>query len=143
MVADSKNGETSELFSESDAAWVDAEENLYWLKEGEQFLWLSERNGWRQVFQVTLANGNIHCLTPGNYDVIDIQEVDEKNGWLYFTASPDDPTCKYLYRISLNGGEKQRLSPMEKKGTHAYNISPGANWAVHASSHPTHQTPRP
>jgi dipeptidyl-peptidase-4 len=49
-------------------------------------------------------------------------------------ASPDNPTQRYLYRISLKGGAPELLSPKELKGTHAYSISPDATHAVHRFS---------
>jgi len=54
--------------------------------------------------------------------------------WLYFLASPDDPTQRYLYRVRLDGTGLQRLTPAEQAGTHGYQISADARWAMHTWS---------
>jgi dipeptidyl-peptidase-4 len=65
--------------------------------------------------------------------------VDVAGGWLYFTASPENPTQRYLYRARLDGtgATAERLSPMGKFGTHRYSIAPGARYAVHSFSNLT------
>ena len=60
--------------------------------------------------------------------------VDEKSRWLYFIASPDNPAQRFLYRIGLDGKGLKRLSPANQPGSHSYNISPDAQWAVHSFS---------
>jgi dipeptidyl-peptidase-4 len=61
--------------------------------------------------------------------------VDEPGGWLYYIASPDNATQRYLYRSRLDGtGKPERITPADQPGTHSYNISPDAHWAFHSSS---------
>jgi len=61
--------------------------------------------------------------------------VDESGGWLYYIASPDNATQRYLYRTKLNGkGRAERVSPAAAAGTHSYRISPDARWAFHTFS---------
>ncbi|MEM8547430.1 MAG: prolyl oligopeptidase family serine peptidase, partial [Pseudomonadota bacterium] len=61
--------------------------------------------------------------------------VDKLGGWLYFTASPDNMTQRYLYRVSLEGsGDKTRLTPAGYAGTNAYKFSDDARFAVHTHS---------
>eukprot|EP01048_Picozoa_sp_COSAG05_P013677 COSAG05_NODE_1477_length_4781_cov_6.449381_6_plen_156_part_00 len=40
-------------------------------------------------------------LTPGDYDIIEKVHVDEARGWLYFNASPENATQKFLYSLRL------------------------------------------
>jgi dipeptidyl-peptidase-4 len=74
-------------------------------------------------------------ITPGTYDVMSIERIDDQGGWLYYTASPTNPSQCYLYRVRLNGeGVAERLSPSGQGGTHRYDIAPGARWAIHTYS---------
>ena len=67
--------------------------------------------------------------------MIDILHIDEKGGWLYFLASPENPTQRYLYRARLNGkGSPERLTPANLPGTHSYSIAPNGAWAFHTYS---------
>jgi dipeptidyl-peptidase-4 len=64
-----------------------------------------------------------------------INAVDETSGYVYFSASPDNATQKYLYRTKLDGsGKAERLSPMSEAGTHDYDVSPNGKAATHAFS---------
>ena len=123
------------IFTDKDDAWVDLREDMKWLKNDREFLWLSERDGWRHIYKITRSGKKTTLLTPGHYDAVSIQGVDEENGWVYFLASPDNPTQRYLYRVPLDGkGNLKRITPESQKGTHSYNISPDAQWAIHTFS---------
>jgi dipeptidyl-peptidase-4 len=74
-------------------------------------------------------------VTTGAFDVISVENVDDASGWLYFIASPENATQRYLYRTKLDGsGKAERLSPASQAGTHAYNIAPRSGWAFHTYS---------
>jgi dipeptidyl-peptidase-4 len=76
----------------------------------------------------------VQRITSGKYDVTRVLAVDEKSRWLYFIASPDNPAQRFLYRIGLDGKGLKRLSLAKQAGSHSYNISPDAQWAVHSFS---------
>ena len=135
MLADAVTGGTRTILTEQDDAWVDLVEDVPWLVGRTRFLWLSERDGWRHVYAVPRQGGAPLLLTPGSFDVIDVVAVDQAGGWLYYIASPDNATQRYLYRIRLSGGGRpERITPRDALGTHSYNISPDARWAIHTVS---------
>ncbi|MCP5094328.1 MAG: prolyl oligopeptidase family serine peptidase [Chloroflexi bacterium] len=135
LLGNVKDGSTSEILTESDEAWVDVHNDLKWLDEGRAFTWISERDGWRQVYKGTRNGRSLTPLTPDPYDVISVQNIDEKTGWVYFIASPHNPTQRYLYRVPLDGsGKAERLTPADMPGTHSYQLSPHANYAFHTTS---------
>ncbi len=122
------------IHTETDKAWVENDNDFHWLNDGANFVWLSERDGWRHAYSVSRDGDKVTPITKGNFDVIQIEANDEKSGWIYFAASPTNPTQKYLYRVSLKGGTPQRLTPSDQPGTHTYSISPDAQFAVHSYS---------
>jgi dipeptidyl-peptidase 4 len=130
-----KTGRTRVLFTDQDDAWVEVMETWHWIEKGQRFLWLSERDGWQHLYTVERDDGSLAILTPGAYDAIDIAGLDEKQGWAYFIASPDNPTQRYLYRASLDGhGPVERITPKDQVGTHSYDISKDGRWAFHTYS---------
>lgn len=130
MRADPVTGETKLILTETDEAWIENDNPFRWI--GDDFLWLSERTGWRHAYRANLG-GELKPITKGDFDVIEVTKVnDVKNGSLYFYASPENATQHHLFRVSLDGGEPQRLS--DKPGTHSYNISEDALWAIHTHS---------
>ena len=136
MLADVRTGRVRTILSEKDKAWVDLRsDDFNWLDEGRSFTWTSERDGWRHVYVVSRDGKSMKLVTPGEFDVINVEAVDEKGGWLYYAASPENATQRYLYRTRLDGtGRSERLSPAGQAGTHTHRFSPDAQWAFHSYS---------
>jgi len=129
------NGVTQVLLTDRDEAWVEVVGKWHWIENGKRFLWLSERDGWQHLYAVSFINQTMTLLTPGAYDAISIAGVDEKQAGVYFIASPDSPTQRYLYRASLDGhGDVTRVSPKDQPGTHSYDMSKDGRWAFHTYS---------
>jgi len=135
MTGDIKTGEVRTFFTDRDDAWVDIGDDFRWAGKGRGFVWLSERDGWRHAYLVPLDGKEPLPLTPGDYDVIGLDGIDEKGGWVYFSASPQNATQRYLFRTRLDGkGRMERISPATEPGSHGYDISPSAEWAFHTYS---------
>ncbi|MBS1789607.1 MAG: S9 family peptidase [Acidobacteria bacterium] len=148
MLGDVHTGKVRPIMTEKDDAWVDiawgsigwdkqglARGDAEWIDGGKRFLWTSERDGWRHIYSISRDGSDAKCLTPGNYDLVSVEMVDVPNGWLYFSASPENATQKYLFRVRLSGdGKAERLSPANQPGTHGYDISPRGDLAIHTYS---------
>jgi dipeptidyl-peptidase-4 len=132
MLADAKTGRSTPVFVDRDSAWVDVVDDWNWLDGGRRFLWISERDGWRHAWTISRDGGDAKLITPGDYDIDEVLSVDVAGGWIYFTASPENPTQRYLYRARLDGaGAAERLTPHGQYGTHGYQIAPGGKYAIH------------
>ncbi|MEM8667084.1 MAG: DPP IV N-terminal domain-containing protein [Planctomycetota bacterium] len=133
------DGKATRVYEETNDAWAVGSHGINsgarWIQDGAAFIFISEKEGWRQAY-VCSRDGKIETkLTPGEYDIIDRAFVDEAGGWYYFYASPENGTQKYLHRVPLDGsGELERITPRNQPGTHNYNISPDAKWAIHQVS---------
>ncbi len=135
VLADATTGSTRTVLTERDTAWVDVVDDLQWLGGGKEFTWMSERDGWQHIYRVSRDGSRASLITAGAFDVVSISAVDEAGGWLYYVASPDNPTQRYLYRTRLDGrGAPVRLTPADAPGTHGYQASPNGRWAIHRAS---------
>jgi len=146
FIAESKTGISKIIEEESDNAWIDIYQpgnpytidftnNFIWLNEGKNILWASEKDGWRHLFNVSLEGEKEQLVTHGDYDITDLKYIDNKRGYVYFMASPDNATQNYLYKTELNGtGTLDLLSPKALQGTHDYNVSPTGAYAIHTFS---------
>ncbi|HJY31232.1 MAG TPA: S9 family peptidase [Pyrinomonadaceae bacterium] len=148
MLADARTGKSHPVLTEKDDAWVDiawgdidwdktgiARGDVEWIDQGKRFLWASERDGWRHIYSVSRDGSDVKLITPGNYDVISVERVDAQNGWIYFLASPENATQRFLYRVRIEGGgREERLTPASVPGVHSYNISPRGEFAIHVYS---------
>ncbi|HEY3581456.1 MAG TPA: S9 family peptidase [Pyrinomonadaceae bacterium] len=148
MYGDARTGKVRPVLTEKDDAWVDvswgdidwdktglARGDVEWIDNGKRFLWASERDGWRHIYSISRDGSDVKVITPGNYDVISVERVDAQNGWMYFAASPQNATQRYLYRVRLDGtGKEERLTPASATGTHNYDVSPHGDYAIHVFS---------
>ncbi|HET9512448.1 MAG TPA: DPP IV N-terminal domain-containing protein, partial [Gemmatimonadales bacterium] len=135
LLGDAATGAVRTVLTESDSAWVEVVDNLIWLDRGRRFTWVSERDGWQHVYSISRDGKDMRLLTPGDFDVLNVVGVDQAGGWLYYIASPGNPTQRYLWRTRLDGrGRAQRLSPASLPGSHSYDAGPGVRWAFHTYS---------
>ena len=149
------------FWAENDEAWVDLNASdptgWSWINNRQEFLWVSEKDGWRHIYKISRDGKTINLLTNGNYDIGEIKAVDEKNNYIYFSASPNNATQLYLYRVKINPdkysiirdvkhriikkqvADPELVSDLNLKGTHEYSISPMGKIAMHNFSN--HNTP--
>ncbi len=126
------------IFTETDAAFLDLHDNIQWLDGTKYFTWTSERDGWLRLYRVSRDGKEIRPVTPGNFDVISVNCIDAKGGYVYYTASPENYTERYLYRSRLDGkGRAERVTPPGQPGQHAYQVSGDAKWAIHTYENTT------
>lgn len=129
-LADASSGDSKVVLEEEDAAWIDVHDETIWLDDKSQFLWLSEKSGWRHIYLVSRDGESISPLTDGEFDVIEVLGIDEDEKLVYFYASPDNATQKYLYRVNLDGSGLKRVTPANQHGTHRYVLSPDRKRAL-------------
>ncbi len=135
ILADTNTGSTEQIYHDHDSAWLDVVNDFQWLHGGKEFLWVSEGSGWRHVQVISRDGKHTRLITPGNFDVIAIVGVSRKEDWLYYMASPENATQKYLYRARLDGkGACEKLSPDNEPGTRWYQPTPDFRWALHTYS---------
>ena len=134
-------GAAQVIYTETEKAWIDIKsrwsdipEGWEWLNGGKNFLWVSEKDGYRHIYLVSRDGKNEKLITTGKYDIMTIQAIDDKAGNVYYMASPENATQKYLYRVNINTGENVLLSPADQKGTHSYEMSPNGAYAEHQFS---------
>ncbi|MEI6277410.1 MAG: DPP IV N-terminal domain-containing protein [Prolixibacteraceae bacterium] len=132
------------LWTDTDKAWVDIEatwntnSNLgwNWIEGGKAFVWASEKDGWRHLYRIGM-DGKESLITKGDFDIIKIYLIDEQDHLIYFSASPDNATQRYLYCTKLDGSETpRRITPADFTGSNDYALSPNGKWGRHSfSSH--------
>jgi len=129
------NGKSAAIYTESDEAWVDVVDDWMWLNDGKDFTWVSEKDGWRKLYIISRDGSSERAVLKEDFDLISILDIDPKRGYVYFIASPDNATQRYLYRLKLNGKKAaERLTPADQAGTHSYQIADGGKYAFHTVS---------
>ncbi len=129
------DGSAKIIYTEKVDTWLDVYDDLTWLDDGKYFTWRSDHTGWLHLYKVSRDGKEVKPITHGEFEIINLLTIDKKGGWIYYIAAPNTPTERYLFRSKLNGkGKPQRLSPLDSKGHHAYNISSDGKFAIHTFS---------
>ena len=149
LLADATSGSVKRAFRDASSTWVEVVDEVRWIDKGRAFLWISERDGWRHVYRVSrdaarAASDGATLITRFDADVTDVVGVDEAQGWLYFMASPDNPTQRYLYRSKLDGsGSPERVTPRQSAGDahlrRGAGRAPGVSYVVAVRSAARHR----
>jgi len=122
MFAEARSGKLEEVVRETDPAWVDVTYLKYYYEKKRQFLWGSARGGRSHLYLYNPDGSLIRQVTNGDWDVTDLEGVNEGKGMIYFTANEGDLLQRHLYEISEKGEKLRRISSDE--GTHDVTLSP-------------------
>ena len=140
-LADPDTGDVRTVYNETVATYYESgyrDPNWRVLHDREEFIWYSEQDNWAHLYLHDLNTGELkRQLTSGNWPVLEVQQVDEESGILYFTAAGrmgDDPYYHYLYSLDLAGGEPQLLTP--EPAHHQIDWSESAEYFVDTFSTP-------
>src|SRR5207244_6645215 len=121
LLADATTGAARVIMSDSDSAWVDANQP-HWIAGGKQFLRVSEREGYDQVYLFNRDGSLVRRVTPGGWDVFELLGVDEQSKAVYVTGAIDGPLGRPVLRVGLDGKELTRIST--EPGTHGVSFDP-------------------
>ena len=140
-LADPETGEVRTVLNETVATYYEGgyrDANWRVLHDRNEFIWFSERDNWGHLYLHDLETGQLkRQLTQGSWPVLEVLQVDAAAGMVYFTAAGKeggDPYYHYLYRLSLDGGEPELLTP--EPAHHEVDWSDSAEYFVDTYSTP-------
>lgn len=140
-LADPETGEVRTVLHETVATYYEGgyrDANWRVLHDRNEFIWFSERENWGHLYLHDLETGQLkRQLTQGSWPVLEVLQVDAAAGMVYFTAAGKeggDPYYHYLYRLSLDGGEPELLTP--EPAHHEVDWSDSAEYFVDTYSTP-------
>ena len=131
LAIDSRTLNVRTVLTERQSTWQDNSPSLQFLDDNKRFVWESEANGWKH-FQLRHIDGRLlNPLSPvGHYACNTIQKIDEKSGYVYFTAFSDViPYNSQLHRVKLDGTHSVRLTSSPMNHT-SFDISPDHRFVI-------------
>src|SRR6185437_6922269 len=133
--ADTETGKVRKVFTDSDERFLDMSYDMHFLHDG-QFFWNSWKDGHTHIYLYSydtkdpLARESklVRQLTRGDWEVLSIAGVDEKQGIVYYTSNESDVREEMLWKIHLDGSGKKMLSTTH--GVHRFSFSPDGSHYV-------------
>ncbi len=107
-----ETGKKEVVYHETQKTWVmiNCKHRVRFLPSGKGAIIASDKSGWDQLYLYDLNGKLINRITNGDYKVLDVMHVDEKNKTLYFTCFKDNVACTDLYKVNLDGKNLKRLT---------------------------------
>jgi dipeptidyl aminopeptidase/acylaminoacyl peptidase len=117
------------LYTEKSATNID-NYNSRLTEEGDQIIITSEKDGWKQLYLLTIKDASLKPITNGAYYVNDIITVDKKTKTIFFTASGKEagsnPYYQHFYKIKMDGTALTLLTP--ENANHDITLSPDTKY---------------
>ena len=141
-VADVQTGEVRDLFEEVEDTFFDsgheAGGNWRFLSSSNEVLWYSQRDDWGHLYLYDAETGVLKGrVTEGEWQVAEIIRIDEGERKLWFIGNgreSGDPYFRYLYRVGLDDGELELLTP--DSANHTISFSPSREYFLDSYSTP-------
>jgi dipeptidyl-peptidase-4 len=102
--------------------WINLHHDLRVVESTGEFTWSSERGGYRHLYLYAPDGKLIRQLTSGDWPAEATVALDQKSRQLYFVAWRTSSLERHLFRVSLDGGEPERLT--SEPGMHGVAIAP-------------------
>jgi dipeptidyl-peptidase-4 len=126
-----------ELLTETSDSWVNLHNDLHFLEDNKHFIWASERSGHKHLYLYRLDGSLIRQLSSGDWQVDELEAVDESTGALYYTARKESPLESHLYRSQLNSSSAANPTRItEREGMHDIEFSSDARSYLDTYSSP-------
>jgi dipeptidyl aminopeptidase/acylaminoacyl peptidase len=114
-IASGQSGEARELFRSgmemNDSLPPFAFDSLKFTKAG-RVVFDSEKDGWNHLYSVSTEGGAPELLTPGDFDVEEV-ELSADGGSVIYTSNQNDVDRRHIWRVSASGGTPQALTSGE------------------------------
>jgi dipeptidyl-peptidase 4 len=136
VFADIDTGRSRVVLRETSASWIELNDELSFLEKSKEFVWASNRDGYTHLYLYDYAGRLIRRLTAGTWCVDDfraraIKGIDEKNRYVYFSATEKSPIERHLYRVSLDTPETESPRRITSEaGVHGITMARGTKFYV-------------
>ncbi len=110
---DAQTGNSSLLNEEKNKYYVEINDDWWFLKDGKNLLFTSEMDGYRHLYLYSLDGKNKTELTKGNYEITEVNGVDEANKRIYYTLAYPRPMDRNLFVTDFSGKNTSQLTEGE------------------------------
>lgn len=121
LLVDSHNGNSKVMLTQENKYYIEITDDYKFCENGEHFIIMSELDGYNHIYIYDLNGNIVRQVTKGNWDVIEIAGIDEKNNKIYYVSAESNSYNRDLFVINFDGNGKKRLG--QKNGTYQADFS--------------------
>ena len=116
------------ILEEKDPYWLNIYDLYHFCRETEQFIWYSEKDGYAHLYLYDNNGKILQQLTAGRWNVTELNAVDEKGKFVYFTSNAPNLRERHIGSVCLTSGE---LAVIDKgPGTHRALFAPNFKYFI-------------
>ncbi len=137
---DTSLGAKTMVYTEKSDKYIDRidESKIQFLPMENRFIVLSEQDGYRHLYIYDMTGKFIRQLTKGEWEVTEINGIDQRERKIYLTAAKNSPLSRQLYSVGYAGRRPQSLQKLNSvknnRGTYSAIFSKGARYYVQSYS---------
>ena len=133
VVLVARDGSQRVIYNEQDKRYVERPNNeTITFIDGDRFIVREETSaGWFHLYLYSVAEGYLHAITSGKWEVTDIIGISSDNNTIYYMSTEKSPIERNLYAINIDGSKKRCL--LEDKGY--WRVYPSADMQFFAAEH--------
>ena len=97
-------GKGSVLFTD-----IPVEENLLWWTANGQLVFPWEKDGWQHLYSLSINDGKIKLLTPGDGEIENVTISQDKRR-IYYTTNIDDINRRHIWELNILDGITKQVT---------------------------------
>jgi len=113
LLTNTTTGDHTLLYEETNKHFIEINDDWWFLKNGKDFLFTSEMDGYRHLYLYSMDGKTKTQITKGNYEVTDINGVDEVNKRIFFTLAYPRPMDRNFFVTDFAGKKPTPLTQGE------------------------------
>lgn len=132
LAYDIKAKKVRTILEEREDAYISLHDNFVQLEDNKSFIWTSEVSGYNHIYHYNFDGKLVKQLTDGEWPVAGIENVDQKNKKIYFSAYQNMGLDRHFYVVNFNGKGMKKLT--KEEGRHTISMNDAATFYTNAFS---------
>ncbi len=110
LLTNAKSGDSKPLYEEKNKYYIDINDDWQFTKDGKSYLFTSEMNGFNHIYLNSMDGKVKTQISKGNYEVTEINGVDEANKMVFYTMAYPRPMDRNLFVTDFAGKKTTQLT---------------------------------
>jgi dipeptidyl-peptidase 4 len=133
LLTNAQTGSSNLLYEEKNKYFIDINDDWKFLKDGKTYFFTGEMNGFNHIYMYSLDGKTKTQISKGNYEVTEINGVDEINKQVYYTMAYPRPMDRNVFATDFTGKKTKQLTTGEAWNAAEFN-STFSKMAVRSST---------